>query len=125
MPILGYFLNPKKHEVGWGTTPVVLETTLKPSVQSYTPKRTTLSPPLNQEKYPSSSKERVWKFVKKGASQIKMVNDGMGPAGNGNLGLLASFNPIVQKVLSQMALPKFGGKPEDWPAFRKLWGKCL
>ena len=38
---------------------------------------------------------------------------------------LAGFNPIVQKVLSQMILPKFGGKPEDWPAFKKLWSKSL
>ena len=44
-------LSPKG---GWSATPLVLEATLGPKVQPYTPKKSTLPPPLNQEK-PSSS----------------------------------------------------------------------
>ena len=112
---------------------MVLEATLEPNVQTYpskhthtpeqiyTPKRTSIPPPLIQEEVSISGGGDIWTLKKRGNSTVRMVNDEMGVAVHGNLG----SNVLINKVLAQMALPKFGGKSEDWPAFKKLWRKYL
>ena len=42
-----------------------------------------------------------------------------------HMGLMVAMNPLFNRVLMQMTLPKFGGKPEDWPGFKQAWGKYL
>ena len=122
--------NPKG---GWSAQPMVLEATLEPKVQTYpskqthtpeqtyTPKRTSIPPPLIQEEVSISGGGDIWNLKKRGNSTVRMVNEEMGFAAHGNLG----SNPLINKVLAQMALPKFWGKSEDWPAFKKLWRKYL
>ena len=63
-------------------------------------------------------RDRPWVFRKKNAvtKGVNMINaEGAGDP----LALLALFNPMLNKVLTQLQAPKFSGKPEDWQRFRR------